>query len=139
LVKHTKSSLETIQFGKDLAKGLKRNDIIALTGDLGAGKTTLIQGIAKGLGIKNYVTSPTFTIINEFIGKIPLYHVDLYRLDKGDMDDIALEEYFSKGGVTVIEWAEKTAELLPNNIMKITIKVVSEKERSIKIEDNRAK
>jgi tRNA threonylcarbamoyladenosine biosynthesis protein TsaE len=138
-VRRTKNSKETIHFGETLAKDLKRNDVIALTGDLGAGKTTLIQGIAKGLGIKNYVTSPTFTIINEFNGKLPLYHVDLYRLDKNDMDDIALEEYFSKGGITVIEWAEKIAELLPKNIMKITIKVISENERSIKIEDNRAK
>ena len=84
----TGSRDETIRLGERIGKALKAGDIIALHGELGAGKTTLIQGMAKGLGVKEWVTSPTFTIINEFKGKINLYHVDLYRIDK--MED-ALE------------------------------------------------
>ena len=76
----TSSAEETVRLGERIARHLKKNDVVALTGELGAGKTTLIQGIAKGLGVKNYVTSPTFTIVNEFKGRIPLYHMDLYRL-----------------------------------------------------------
>jgi tRNA threonylcarbamoyladenosine biosynthesis protein TsaE len=131
----TTSAGKTRQLGESIAKRLKANDVIALCGELGAGKTTLIQGIAKGLGIKNWVTSPTFTIINEFTGKIPLYHVDLYRLNNiNEAEDIAIEEYFNKGGITVIEWAEKIKEILHDNTIKIAMKIVSENKRSIKVE-----
>ncbi len=91
-----------------------------------------MQGIAEGLGVRDYVTSPTFIIINEYLGKVPLFHVDLYRLDEGlGVRDLGLEEYFDKSGVCVIEWAEKLGKLLPPSAEKISLKTVSENERSI--------
>ena len=130
----TKNYKETILLGERIGKTLKPDDIVALSGCLGAGKTTLIQGIAKGLGVQNWVTSPTFTLINEFEGKLKLYHIDLYRIENiDDAEDLAIEEYFTKGGVTVIEWAEKIDSILPAETIRIGIKIVSENERSIDI------
>ena len=130
----TKSPRETQQLGERIGRSLKPDDILALSGDLGAGKTTLIQGIAKGLGIKDYVTSPTFTLINEFKGRLNFYHIDLYRLeDACDAEDIAIEEYFTKGGVTAIEWADKIKELLPEGSIKIGLRIKSDNEREIDI------
>jgi len=126
----TKSTEETVELGRKIGKTLQPNDVVALIGDLGAGKTTLAQGIAQGLGVKEYVTSPTFIIINEHQGRIPLYHIDLYRLETpGAIEDLGIQEYFSKGGVCVIEWAERLGELRPSNIKSIEIKVMSEDER----------
>jgi tRNA threonylcarbamoyladenosine biosynthesis protein TsaE len=128
----TKSAEETIELGKKIGAFLLPNDVIALTGQLGAGKTTLIQGIAAGLGVKDYVTSPTFIIINEYDGRLPLYHIDLYRLDEGlAVADLGIEEYFARGGVSVIEWAERLGSLLPASAEKIEIKIVAEEEREI--------
>ena len=130
----TKNYKETILLGERIGRSLKTDDIVALSGCLGAGKTTLIQGIAKGLGVQNWVTSPTFTLINEFEGKLNLYHIDLYRIENiDDAEDLAIEEYFTKGGVTVIEWAEKIDSILPEKTLRIGIKIVSENERSIDI------
>lgn len=132
IVYYSKSAEETVELGKKIGASLKPNDIIALSGQLGAGKTTLIQGIAEGLGVKDYVTSPTFIIINEYLGRLPLYHIDLYRLDEiQDIEDLGIEEYFAKGGVCVIEWAERLGELLPNQATKINIAVISETGRQI--------
>jgi tRNA threonylcarbamoyladenosine biosynthesis protein TsaE len=131
LVISTKSKNETLRLGNRIAGVLKAGDVVAFYGGLGAGKTTLIQGIASGLGIKNYVTSPTFTIINEFKGKVPLYHVDLYRMhDLYEIETLALEEYFDKGGIVLIEWAEKMGETLPEGTKSIKIKVLSENGRT---------
>lgn len=128
----TKSAEETIQLGRKIGAFLLSNEVIALTGTLGAGKTTLIQGIAEGLGVKDYVTSPTFIIINEYRGRTPFYHIDLYRLDEiKDMEDLGIEEYFERGGVCVIEWAEKLKEILPERAERIRIDVVAENERKI--------
>jgi len=130
----TKAHKDTILLGERIGRSLKTDDIVALSGELGAGKTTLIQGIAKGLGVQNWVTSPTFTLINEFEGKLNLYHIDLYRIENiDDAEDLAIEEYFTKGGVTVIEWAEKIAPILPEKTIRIGIKIVSENERSFDI------
>ncbi len=130
----TSNRNETILLGERIGKSLKAGDIVALSGELGAGKTTLIQGIAKGLGIRDWVTSPTFTIINEFKGRIDLYHVDLYRIDRmEDALDVEIEEYFTKGGVTVIEWAEKIKPLLPDNTIEINIEIISDNKRKIEI------
>lgn len=108
------------------------NDVIALIGSLGAGKTTLIQGIAEGLGVKDYVTSPTFIIINEYRGRLPFYHVDLYRLDEvRDIEDLGIKEYFDRGGVCVIEWAEKLNDLMPKKAEKVEIEIISENGRKI--------
>jgi len=128
----TTSAGETIDLGKKIGKSLKANDVVCLTGDLGAGKTTLIQGIAAGLGVKDYVTSPTFIIINEYQGRLPFFHFDLYRLnDVREIEDLGVEEYFSRGGVCVIEWAEKLDGLKPKNAKEIKIEIVSENEREI--------
>lgn len=128
----TKSAEETIFFGRKIGASLLPNDVIALTGNLGAGKTTLIQGIAEGLGVKDYVTSPTFIIINEYQGRLPLYHFDLYRLAGiSETEDLGVEEYFNREGVCVIEWAEKLSGTLPKNTETIEIKVLSENEREL--------
>ncbi|MEA3492963.1 MAG: tRNA (adenosine(37)-N6)-threonylcarbamoyltransferase complex ATPase subunit type 1 TsaE [Candidatus Margulisiibacteriota bacterium] len=128
----TRSASETIELGKKIGENLKPNGVVCLTGTLGAGKTTLIQGIAEGLGVKDYVTSPTFIIINEYQGRIPFFHVDLYRLNSVDeVEEIGIEEYFSRGGACVIEWAEKLEELKPKSCCEIKIEIVSETERKI--------
>ena len=128
----TKSAEETVELGKRIGAFLLPNDVIALIGPLGAGKTTLIQGIAAGVGVKDYVTSPTFIIINEYAGRLPFYHIDLYRLDEGlEIADLGIEEYFNRGGVCVIEWAEKLKELLPQKAEIIEIETISDNERKI--------
>jgi len=128
----TKSAEETVELGRKIGAFLVPNDVLALIGPLGAGKTTLIQGIAQGLEVKDYVTSPTFIIINEYQGRLPFYHIDLYRLDEvKDIEELGIEEYFTRGGVCVIEWAEKLADLTPKNAEKIEIEIVSEMERKL--------
>ncbi|KKM11426.1 hypothetical protein SY88_09205 [Clostridiales bacterium PH28_bin88] len=97
-------------------------DVVCLAGDLGAGKTTLAQGIAVGLGVEGPVTSPTFTIIHEYRGRIPFYHVDAYRLERPEeLEDLGLEEYIFGDGVTVIEWADRVTSLLPDNYLEVSI------------------
>lgn len=101
---------------------LRPGDVVCLAGDLGAGKTTLAQGLAVGLGVEEPVTSPTFTIIQEYRGRIPFYHVDAYRLESPEeLEDLGLEEYIFGDGVTVIEWAERVASLLPDNYLEVNI------------------
>ena len=110
MVKISKSVEDTIALGKALGKKLKVGSVVALVGDLGSGKTVFTKGIAQGLGVKNarYVNSPTFVIIKEYKGRVPLYHFDLYRLDHhSSFDEMNYEEYFYGPGVTVIEWADK--------------------------------
>lgn len=114
---------ETEKFGIFLGENLRPGDVVCLNGDLGAGKTTLTKSIAKGLGIDDYVTSPTFTIVNEYYGKIDLYHIDTYRLDDMvDVDYLGFDEYFYSDGVTIVEWAEKIRDALPEEYMEINIK-----------------
>ncbi|MFC1637723.1 tRNA (adenosine(37)-N6)-threonylcarbamoyltransferase complex ATPase subunit type 1 TsaE [Candidatus Margulisiibacteriota bacterium] len=128
----TRTAEETTRLGKKIGSTLKANDVICLIGPLGAGKTTLIQGIAAGIGVKDYVTSPTFIIINEYLGRIPFFHIDLYRLDNVDqIEDLGIEEYFSRGGACVIEWAEKLEDLWPKSSHEIKIEIVSETERKL--------
>ena len=129
----TKSAEETVELGKKIGAFLLPNDVIALTGQLGAGKTTLIQGIAAGLGVKDYVTSPTFIIINEYDGHLPLYHIDLYRIaDEKAAIDIGVEDYLPSDGVTVIEWPERIESLLPPGTRRWKIEVASLTERTIR-------
>lgn len=128
----TKSAEETVELGRKIGAFLLPNEVIALTGQLGAGKTTLIQGIADGIGVQDYVTSPTFIIINEYQGRLPFYHIDLYRLDNvAQIAELGIEEYFTRGGVCVIEWAEKLAGLLPAQAERLDLAVKSENEREI--------
>nr|WP_310489353.1 tRNA (adenosine(37)-N6)-threonylcarbamoyltransferase complex ATPase subunit type 1 TsaE [Chamaesiphon sp. VAR_69_metabat_338] len=110
---------DTHALGVELGQSLNAGSVLLLTGDLGSGKTTLVQGLAQGLNITDAIVSPTFTIINEyFSGRLPLYHLDLYRLDAPEVDDLHLETYWlgleSELGIMAIEWAERLSHLPPN-------------------------
>src|SRR4051794_6798276 len=114
----TKDSVETSHFAARLAELLQPGDVIALEGDLGAGKTTFTKGLAKGLEIKKTVNSPTFTIIKEYHGRLPLYHMDVYRV-ADSYEDLGFDEYFEGDGVTVVEWAHLIEEQLPKEHLSI--------------------
>ena len=119
---------ETIALAKKIGALLRAGDCIAYYGDLGAGKTALVQGIAKGLGVSSHVTSPTFTIVNEYEGRLPLYHFDVYRIyDPDEMYEIGYDEYINGDGVCIVEWAELIEELFPEKYLKITILKDNEK------------
>lgn len=124
----TKTPQELLYLGERMATFLQAGDLIALDGDLGAGKTTLTQGLAKGLGVKDIVNSPTFTLIHEYQGsQLPLYHFDVYRLEKPEeLEDLGYEEYFYGEGVTVVEWAEMIGDYLPENYLHLLIGHVPE-------------
>lgn len=124
----TRNELETIELAQNFESEKFPNMIICLDGELGSGKTIFAKGIANALGIKESITSPTFTIIKEYDGELPLYHMDLYRLD-GNIDGIGIEEYFTKGGVVVIEWASTIKEHLPEERLEIKFKVIDENKR----------
>ncbi len=116
----TNNTEETLQFSKELAQRLQPGDVITLEGDLGAGKTTFTKGLAVGLDITKNVSSPTFTIIKEYNGRLPLYHMDVYRLEDS-YEDLGFDEYFEGQGVTVVEWAHLIEEQLPNELLQIKI------------------
>ncbi len=118
-----KNEKETMEFGLSLAGRLKPGDVVALSGDLGAGKTTLTKAIAKGLGIKSQITSPTFLLLQEYKeGRMPLYHFDVYRLNGADdLFELGFEDYLFGDGVCVIEWADQVEELLPPGTIRIHI------------------
>lgn len=120
-----KTSDEMIALGKKIGELLEPNMVITLTGDLGAGKTTMTKGIALGLDIKNVINSPTFTIMKIHQGRLTLYHMDVYRINN-DSGDEYLEEYFESGGVCVVEWAENISDFLPEKCLKITINYADE-------------
>ncbi len=121
---------ETRALGARLGGLLTAGDVLAVQGGLGAGKTTFAQGIGRGLHVKEPVTSPTFTIINEYNGRLPLYHFDTYRLEKVDeMNFLGYEEYFEGDGVTLIEWADRVAETLPEERLDIAIERTGENSR----------
>ncbi len=117
------SAQETIKFGERVGQQLTGGDVLALTGDLGSGKTVLTCGIALGLGIPmDQVSSPTFTLIQEYPGPIPLIHVDLYRLEgPSDISALGLEEYFTPHTIVLIEWAERFPQILPSDHMAISL------------------
>lgn len=118
---------ETKNIGYKLGSLLQKGDIICLTGDLGAGKTTFTKSIALGLEVEEDVTSPTFTIINEYYGRLPVYHFDVYRImDIDEMYDLGYEEYFYGNGVCIIEWASQIKELIPKEHLWIEIKLGNE-------------
>jgi tRNA threonylcarbamoyladenosine biosynthesis protein TsaE len=118
----SESPEETLIIGERLGRLLEKGNIICLTGDLGAGKTAFTKGIAKGLEVLDYVTSPTYTIINEYEGRLPLYHFDVYRLnDVEEMYELGYEEYFFGDGVVVLEWADIVTDIIPRERLWITI------------------
>ena len=127
----TKTPQELEYLGSRMAELVAPGDFIALDGDLGAGKTLMTQGMAKGLGVTEEIVSPTFTIIHEYeTGRLPLYHMDVYRLKQPEeMYDLGYEEYFYGEGVTIIEWAQMIREQLPEQRLDITIKRISDEVR----------
>jgi len=120
----TSSAAETIELGRTLASRLEPGDVVAFYGELGAGKTTMIKGIAAGLGVADVVKSPSFVIVTEYVGRLPVYHVDLYRLDeKSDFESIGLDSYLDGDGVCLIEWAERAEKVLPDTTTRVRMSV----------------
>ena len=130
----THSADETQALGQKLASRLAPGDVIAYFGDLGAGKTAFTRGLAQGLGITDPVTSPTYTIVNEYLsGRIPLFHFDMYRLSSSDeLFDIGWEDYLDRGGVCAVEWSENVTEAMEGAV-SVTIDVLGENTRRITI------
>lgn len=128
------TSEQTISIGKKIGNKLTTGMVVTLAGPLGAGKTTLVKGIALSLGISEQITSPTFIIVSEYSGKYKLYHVDLYRLQsEQEAYDLGLEEMLYGSGITLIEWPEKIEELLPEGTIKVVIEINNNGERRIKV------
>ncbi len=120
---------DTLTLAENIESEKFPNMVICLNGELGSGKTIFVKGFAKALGIEENITSPTFNIIKEYpMGELPLYHMDVYRLDEME-EDIGIRDYYNKGGVTIIEWAELIKESLPEERLEITIKIVDENTR----------
>ena len=116
------STQETEQFGEEVAKSLRGGDVLAFTGSLGMGKTAFTRGLARGLGCRGRVTSPTFTIVNEYDGKIPLFHFDMYCLGSSDeLFDIGWDDYLARGGVCAVEWSERVSDALPDDTIYVDI------------------
>lgn len=118
------SAQETEALGERLAARLRPGDVIAYTGDLGAGKTAFTRGLAQGLGVADRVTSPTFTIVNEYEGgRLPLFHFDLYRMDSPEeLFDIGWEDYLARGGVCAVEWSEIVSDALEDGVLRVDIR-----------------
>lgn len=131
----THSEAETIALAERMAASLERGAVLGLVGELGSGKTCFVKGLAKGLGVpkKICVSSPTFVLVHEYPGgRLPLYHFDFYRLEKkGDVLNLNLEEYWEGNGVSVVEWADKFADLFPQKTKWIYFKFLDEKVREI--------
>lgn len=128
----TSSSDETKSFAAELAKELKPGAVLALHGELGSGKTCFVQGLAEALGVKDIVNSPTYTIINEYRGRLRLNHVDLYRVkSEAEVLALELEELLEGDGITAIEWPEKAASILPQNTIHVYFEFVDANRRKI--------
>ncbi|OIO37670.1 MAG: tRNA (adenosine(37)-N6)-threonylcarbamoyltransferase complex ATPase subunit type 1 TsaE [Candidatus Omnitrophica bacterium CG1_02_49_10] len=127
---------ETKAIAAKLSKSLHKGSLLALCGELGSGKTVFTKGVAEGLGVKDtrYVSSPSFVIIREYKGRLPIYHFDLYRLtDRDDMETAGYGEYFYGGGVSVVEWADKIKDVLPKGHIRVDFEVLGTEERRITI------
>ncbi|MDP6102158.1 MAG: tRNA (adenosine(37)-N6)-threonylcarbamoyltransferase complex ATPase subunit type 1 TsaE [Dehalococcoidia bacterium] len=135
LVLRSHSPGETRRIGALLGRHVEPGDILLLCGDLGAGKTCFAQGIARGLGIQGYVRSPTFVLVSIHQGRLPLYHIDIYRLDHvAEIVDLGLDEYLAGDGVSVIEWADKAIETFPQAFLRIILDYEGENERLLRLE-----
>ena len=125
----THSEFETIELAQNFESEKFPNMVICLDGELGSGKTVFAKGLGNALGITESITSPTFTIIKEYLdGEMPLYHMDVYRLD-GNTEGVDIEEYYNKGGIVVIEWSKMVKSILPEERLEITFKIVDENKR----------
>ena len=131
----TNSEHETEELGAKLAGVLHGGSVVAMFGDLGSGKTALVRGMARGMGLQARVTSPTFTIVNEYLGPVDLIHFDMYRLHSSDeLFDIGWEDYISRGAVCAVEWSENVEDAFFGDEIKITFKKLSDTSREITIE-----
>lgn len=134
IVFYLKNVHQTELFGQGIGEYAQAGDVICLDGDLGAGKTTLAQAIAKGLAVPQscYVTSPSFTIFHEYPGRIPMYHFDFYRLhNHRDVEDLGFEEFFYLSGCTVIEWSERAEDILPEDRLSLRLETIGEAARRV--------
>jgi len=134
MIVYTKNESETEKAGADFARELPPGSVVAFFGDLGAGKTAFVRGMARGMGIEARVNSPTFTIVNEYIGERELFHFDMYRLGSADeLFDIGWEDYLSRGGVCAVEWSENVSEAFEGDETVAKIEKLSDTERKISI------
>ena len=134
MVYRTESAAQTEALGRELGAKLRPGSVVAFRGGLGMGKTAFTRGLAQGLGCTGRVTSPTFTIVNEYRGNIPLFHFDMYRLDSSDaLFDIGWEDYLDRGGVCAVEWSENVADAMPDCTVYVTIQRAPEGENARKI------
>ena len=128
----TRGPAQTQALGCRLGRTLAPGDTLALCGDLGSGKTTLVQGLARGLGVREVVTSPTFVLVREYAGRLPVYHLDLFRLDRVvDLETIGYDEYLAGQGVTLIEWAQRMREALPPDYVELAFALAGPRARTI--------
>lgn len=131
----SKNEDESRRIAFDMGKNAKPGEVYSVTGTLGAGKTLMAKEFARGLGISDDITSPTFTILEEYPGKIPFYHFDLYRIESPEeIELMGFEDYFYGNGVSWIEWAEKCGSLMPEKHISVTIEIISDEERRITLE-----
>ncbi len=134
MIIESKTAAKTRRIGETIGKGLQPGDVILLAGPLGAGKTTLVQGMAKGLGVTGSVMSPTFVLMRELEGRLKLYHLDLYRLDKiPEITDLGLDDYLFGEGATVIEWADRAEALWPDDHLRIDLEYAGDKARKMRV------
>ncbi|MCL5283727.1 MAG: tRNA (adenosine(37)-N6)-threonylcarbamoyltransferase complex ATPase subunit type 1 TsaE [Armatimonadetes bacterium] len=129
-----RSLAETDRFGRQLAAALTPGDVVGLVGELGSGKTTLIQSIGRALGVGESIYSPTFVIAHHYTGRVPVYHLDAYRLETRDMaSSAALDDYFETDGITLVEWADHVLDMLPERTIWLYLQVVSEHKRQFQL------
>jgi tRNA threonylcarbamoyladenosine biosynthesis protein TsaE len=130
----TRSAAETREAGERLGRVLQAGAVVALTGELGAGKTCFVQGLVLGLGVNACATSPTFVLVNEYMGRCPVHHVDLYRLDRlEEIEDLGVPDLFGHDAVTVVEWADKAGPLIPPDAIRVHIEGVGDEPRRLTI------
>lgn len=136
MVLESKSVEQTLEFGRRVAQNLIPGKVVGFYGELGSGKTTMIKGIAQGLGIKELVKSPSFVMITEYQGRYKIYHIDLYRITSvKELETIGFNDYLDTDGISLIEWAEKAETLLPKTTLRIRLSIVDEATRIIEIQN----